>query len=294
MSLFVPARREQMRARIALQGPAGSGKTYTAMVLARALSAGTAGFGIIDTERRALEYADRFDFVRHAPAVADPEQLPGHIAEAAAAGLGALIVDSYSLYWSGTGGALDRVDRTADKRRGWTEYRPVENAVRDALLTYPGHLIVTMRTKTEYVTEQNERGKTVTRRVGLKADQRDGVDYEFSIVGELDTEHTLTFTKTTCPALVDRSFNRPGQDLVDTLQDWLGQGDPVADVNQLRAQALAESSTVDVLRALFDDARRRHLLGAPVLDEHNRLTTLGELIRRLGAERGTAPAQAAA
>lgn len=284
MSLFQPSRREQMRLRLALQGPANAGKTFTSFTLARALSP-DGRFAVIDTERRALEYADRFEFGHIAPDVADPEQLPRMAAAAAAEGYGALVIDSFTHYWSGHGGALDRVDRKADKRAGWGEYRPVENAMMSALLGYPGHVIVTMRVKTEYVTEVNERGKTVTRRVGLKADQRDSVDYEFSVIGELDTDHTLTVVKSTCAALVDRRIERPGLDLADTLREWLGQGEPVPDATDYRDRALDPNTTAAEIRDMWAEAKRRNLLGAALIDEHGDTTTLADLLVRLGHER---------
>ncbi|GAA3455919.1 hypothetical protein GCM10018962_77530 [Dactylosporangium matsuzakiense] len=279
--MFAPSRREQMRLRMALQGPAGSGKTFTAMTLAQGLSP-DGRFAVIDTEQRALEYSDRFAFGHLAPSVADPEQLPGMVAAAAAEGFGALIVDSFSLYWSGVGGALDRVDRKADKRAGWGEYRPIEAKMMRALLGFPGHVIVTMRVKTEYVTEQDQRGRMVTRRLGLKADQRDSVDYEFSVIGEMDTDHALTVVKSTCAALTDQRLERPGADLVETLAAWLGQGEPAPDATTFRDRALVKDATQPDIRALYDDAKRRNLLGAVLVNEVGEPEELGALLVRLG------------
>lgn len=297
MSSFAPSVREQMRARIALQGPAGSGKTLTGMRLAAGLSPDGV-FAVVDTERRALEYAqrrgenlpDRFDFLHTMPATADPAKLPGLIAEADRAGVGSLLIDSLSPYWSGTDGALDRVDRSRDKRAGWSEYRPVENAFREALLTFSGHLIVTMRVKTEYVTEYGTDGKVRVRRLGLKADQRDTIDYEFSIIGEMDAEHALTVVKTTCPDLVDRRIERPGVDLVETLRDWLGQGEPALTPRQIRDEAVKADTTVERLGELYRYAERRALHAAPVVDEIDQPTTLGPLLWLLAKQRKAAAA----
>jgi hypothetical protein len=285
--MFAPARREQMRLRMALQGPAGSGKTYTALTIARGLSP-DGRVAVIDTEQRALEYADRFEFGHISPATADPEALPGMVAAAAKEGFGALIVDSFSLYWSGVGGALDRVDRNRDKRAGWGEYRPIEAKMMRALLSFPGHVIVTMRVKTEYATEVNERGRTVTRRVGLRADQRDSVDYEFGVIGEMDVDHAITFVKTTCDALVDKRIERPGAELVATLAEWLGQGEPAPDANTFRDKALAPHTTYAEVREMYSDAARRNLLDAALIDDHGDETTLGKFLVRIGNERKAA------
>lgn len=284
MSLFTPARREQMRLRMAIQGPAGGGKTFTAFTLASGLSA-TGRFAVIDTERRALEYADRFDFLHVAPPVADPAELPKMIADAAANDLGPLVIDSFTHYWSGSGGALDRVDRKADKRAGWSEYRPVENSMMGAILGYPGHVIVTLRVKTDYVTEQDSRGRNQTRRVGLKPDQRDSVDYEFSVIGSMDTDHTLSITKTTCPDLVDRRIEKPGLVLVETLAGWLSQGEPAPDINTYRNRALDPHTTVEELREIHREAKRRNLIDVVLVDEHGDTATLGDILVRLAKER---------
>lgn len=283
MTVFQQSKREQMRLRMALQGPAGSGKTYTAMTLARGLSP-DGRFAVIDNEKRALEYADRFVFGHIAPELADPEKLPAMIAAAAAEGYGALIIDSFTHYWSGVGGALDRVDRSGDKRAGWGAYRPVESRMMAALLSYPGHVIVTMRVKTEYVTEVDSRGRNVTRRVGLKPDQRDNVDYEFGVIGEMDDEHTLTVVKATCADLVDRKLNRPGSDLVDTLAAWLGSGDAAPDANTFRDKALTKGATYAEIRALYDDVKARNLLGAALINELGDTESLGDLLVRVGKE----------
>jgi hypothetical protein len=145
-----------------------------------------------------------------------------------------------------------------------------------------------MRVKTEYVTEVNQQGKTITRKLGLKADQRDSVDYEFSVIGEMDMEHALAITKTTCPDLVDQRINRPGLALVDTLSAWLGQGEPAPDATTYRDKALDPHATVEDLRELHREAKRRNLLGAVMVDEHGDTTSLGDLLIRLGRERGPA------
>jgi hypothetical protein len=294
MSLFTPALREQMHLRMAIQGPSGSGKTFTALTIMRGLCGPGGRFAVIDTEKRAREYAvlndtdpetdTAFRFGHVAPDVADPEKLPAYLTDAASAGFSGIIVDSFTHYWSGLGGALDRVDKARDKRAGWGDYRPIEAAMMSALLSFPGHAIVTMRVKTEYVTEVNAAGRTVTRKLGLKADQRDSVDYEFSVIGEMDADHTLSITKTTCQDLVDRQINRPGPALAETLAVWLGQGDPPPTAADLRDRALEQCTTVDEARAVWAEAWRRGLLAEEVQDSTGEHVTLKAILEGRAAD----------
>lgn len=283
---FQPSAREQVKARIALTGPAGSGKTYTALTLATHLAEKVA---VVDTEHgRALEYRDRFTFRHLAPSSFDPRTLTTYLAAAAEHGYGAIIIDSLSHYWMGTGGALEFVD-THDKApggkfsAGWKEYRPIETRMWNALMAYPGHVIATMRVKTAYVVEQ-EGGKSKPRKVGLKPEQREGTDYEFSIIGEMDREHAMTVTKSTCPQLVDEVIHRPGPEIAEIIAGWCGQGEPVPNALEFR-DLLLKTLDFDEVKALRQRINRARLLGAVVIDENGNEASLDELTVRIGNER---------
>lgn len=287
---FAPATREAVKARVALTGPPGSGKTYTALTLATSLSDKVA---VVDSERgRAKEYAGLFAFNHFAPARFDPRELVRLLAVAGQHGYGALVIDSLSHYWMGKGGALEFVDeRKGFAGGGWKDYRPIENNLLDAILAYPGHVIATMRVKTAYVVETDSRGKSVPRKVGQKPEQREGIEYEFSLVGEMDHDHAMTVTKTTCPALADAVITKPGPDVAVTLLDWIASGESLPDARDLRDVAIDPDTTHAELGDMFKQARRRNLLGAPVIDEHGDESTLGDLIVRLGSERKPAAEQ---
>jgi len=289
---FARATREALKARIALTGPSGSGKTYTALALATSLADKVAA---VDTEHgRMKEYAGTFPFSHFAPARFDPRELVKLLARAADNGYGAVIIDSFSHYWMGSGGALEFVDSHETQRggkfsAGWKAFRPIETQMLDALLSYPGHVIATMRVKTAYVVEQDG-GKSVPRKVGLKPEQREGIEYEFAIVGEMDRDHTMTVTKSTCPALVDQTIPRPGSDVADALKVWISGGAVLPDALEYRDQALDTSNGEKELRRLYNEVKARRLLNAAVVDGSGDETTLGELIVRMGNERKAAAA----
>jgi hypothetical protein len=288
---FETATKDQAKARIALAGPSGSGKTWTAMTFAARFCGDDPHkrFAVIDTERgSASKYAGPFTFDRLNLTSYDPRSLPKALAAAAAAGYGTVIIDSLSRFWSGTDGMLEQVDN-AGKRgysgnqfAGWKEARPMENAMIEALLGYPGHVIVTMRTKTawEIVTED---GKKKPVKIGLKPEQRDGIEYEFDIVCDLDAENTLTISKSRCPALSGAVVRRPDAAVADVILEWLSDGRPVMDATWFRDQALRETDPA-ALRQLWADARQLGINGAAVIDEHGETVTLGDLIGRKGKE----------
>ncbi len=222
---FKRATKAQARARIALCGPAGSGKTFSALALACSLGQRVA---VIDTERgSASKYAGRFAFDVLELQSFETHRYVEAIADAEREGYDVIVVDSLSHAWSGKGGALEQVDR---KRGGagssfdaWRTVTPQHNALVDAMLRSRAHVVATMRTKTEYVVEQVN-GRAVPRKIGLAPVQRDGVEYEFDVVGDLDVDHRLTITKSRCEALADQVIDRPGRQLATVLREWLDDG----------------------------------------------------------------------
>lgn len=186
--MFKKAERKQARLRLALAGPSGSGKTYSALQMAKGLGSRIA---VIDTEHGSASlYADAADFdVMELHAPYSPERYVEAIQAAEAAGYDVLIIDSYSHEWTGPGGCLEINDETAKARfkgntwSAWSETTPRHRKLTDKILTSPMHIICTMRSKTETV--QGEGKKIV--KLGLKSEQRDGTDYEFTVV--LDVTH---------------------------------------------------------------------------------------------------------
>ncbi|MBP2583354.1 hypothetical protein J3A78_003832 [Streptomyces sp. PvR006] len=299
---FAPATRETARARIALQGPGGSGKTKTALKFAETLAKG-GEIGLVDTERgSALKYAPvpgRPDLGGHAfqhlpLAVCSPENLIAVVRAAEEARIAVLIVDSWSHFWAGKGGLLARVDQESRKPghyggsyTAWGPVNELEQDMLDALLGFPGHVIVTMRTKNDYEME----GKKVTK-IGVKTVQRDGAEYEVDVVIDM-IEGTGTVTKTRYDGLDGLTAHHPGAEVAETILDQLGQGvDPLA---ALLDELTAEGLTYDGALALHARAKARGLLRAaalhPVTGEP---TTVDALIKEYGqaVKPGGAPAPA--
>lgn len=282
MSTFAPATRAAAKARIALSGPSGAGKTWTALALAHGLGKRIA---VIDTERgSASKYVGEngwaFDTV--APGSYSPDSLSQLLAAAAHEGYDVVVVDSLSHYWMGVDGMLEQADRLkhgSNSFSGWKEARPAERRMIDALTAFPGHVVVTMRTKTEYVIEEDARGKKVPRKVGLKPEQREGIEYEFDVVGDLDLDNVLTVSKTRMPSLTRAVIPQPGVDLAQQISEWLSVGERRADATELRDLALAEDVTAEDLVVLAKQARDLGIAHAQVSDHDGRTGALDALIK---------------
>lgn len=235
---FAPATKRSARARVAFDGPSGSGKTWTSLEWATVLAEG-GRVALVDTERGSASlYAARFEFdVIEMQPPYHPQRLTDLIKAAEVNGYAVLVIDSLTHFWSGDGGVLDIVDDASTRAGGnkfaaWKEGSPVQRDMIDAVLAADMHVIVTMRSKQEWVLEENERGKKVPRRVGMAPEQRAGLEYEFTMVGDLDLSHTLVFSKSRCDRLSDVVV-KPGEapDAAETFRSWLDDGEPLADRN---------------------------------------------------------------
>lgn len=269
MSSFKKAVRQNVRLRMALEGPPGSGKTWTALQIARLIVGPTGRIALIDTEHEsAALYADVFDF-DHAPLHSHaPARYCELLKEADAEGYDVVIVDSLTHAWSGRDGALEQVDKRAAKSKSgnsfdaWRHVTPEHNKLVETLLSMRAHLIVTLRSKMAYVVEQNDQGKSVPKKLGMQAIQREGLEYEFSIVGDMDQENTLTISKTRCSELTGQVFQKPGADLANIIRRWLATGAPTDVDAAIAALAAATSpADLDAAKALARDAYARAVNG---------------------------------
>jgi len=249
---FKRAVKSQAKARIGLIGPSGSGKTYTALLLAQTMGQRIA---VIDTEHgSASKYADEFQFDTLELANFHPQNYIDGIKAAGQAGYDVIIIDSLSHAWAGSGGALELADKGALKYSGnrfaaWRDVTPLHNKLIEAMLSSPAHLIATMRSKMDYIQTQDSKGKTIIRKVGMAPIQRDGMEYEFDIVGDLDIDHNLIISKTRCRALDGVVINKPGKELAETVKAWLSDGEPLPDkpteAQSTRMMALVKELALD-------------------------------------------------
>jgi energy-coupling factor transporter ATP-binding protein EcfA2 len=228
------ATRVGVKARLALAGPTGSGKTYTALGLAGVFAEGK-GVLLVDTEHgEARTYADDFEFdefIWQPPY--DPRELISFLRKHGSE-YGCIVIDSLSHFYNGEGGLLNIVDAGAARAAGnsfagWKLATPIQNEMIDTLKRVPCHLIVTMRSKMEYVLQTNSKGRQEPVKVGMAPIQREGFEYEMTFIAELDLEHRLVVTKSRYSGIADKIYRPQHQtELATDLMAWLSTAKPEA------------------------------------------------------------------
>ena len=284
---FKKAVKHEAKGRVALVGPSGSGKSYTMLEIATLLADGGL-ITAVDTEHGSLsKYADIFEFSVIEPESFSPDVFFASLKAAEDAGASVHCVDSLSHFWMGQGGALEFVDMakkrssSRDDMAGWKDFSPIERRMIDAMISSPCHVIVTMRTKTEYQEQINERtGKKQRVKIGLAPVQRQGMEYEFDLIGYMDDENTFITDKTRCPEYSQKAFTRPGAKEFVAFKEWL-KGAP-ADRKPLTIVRPAEVPAPDTDRDNLIDAIKLEL---------NRLAPKGDMKNAADIVKAKADAQ---
>lgn len=239
--------RSKAKLRLGISAPSGAGKTYSSLLVASGIGG---KIGLIDTENGSGDlYADLlpdgYDVIT-LTAPFEPRRYIEAVKAFEQAGYGVIIVDSLSHAWNGVGGLLDKQGKLADKSgNSWSAWRtvtPEHNALVDALLQSPCHIIATMRSKSEYVQERDEKtGKQVVRKIGMAPIMRDGIEYEFTVFLDLDHQHFASSSKDRT-GMFDGQYFVPGADTGKKLLDWLEAGvEPPAP----QPQGMNESAEAD-------------------------------------------------
>ena len=275
---FAPATREQLKGRVALDGPTGSGKTWTALAMAAAMAeAEGKKFAVVDTERRSASlYSDRFTFdtLPWLPPY-DPRKLAEVLFNADQSEEYAVFVtDSLTHFWKGKGGVMDIVDGAARRNgggnqfSGWKEGTPALQTLIDTMLGLNSHFIGTMRSKMEHLLVENERGRMVPQKVGMAPEMRGDIEYEFTLCISMDLGHTGVVTKSRCEELADLVI--PAgitniQEVTDRFLTWLREGAPAPELIAEAERARLVNWANGLAPALRGELRNLWPIGVPQL-----------------------------
>lgn len=215
--------RKKAKIKVALQGSSGSGKTYSSLLLAKGLTRGDfTKIAIIDTENKSADlYAHLGSYnVVSMEAPYSPERYIEAIELCENAGMEVIILDSISHCWD----YLLEVhsNMPGNSFANWSRITPRQNSFINKILRSKAHVIATMRVKQDYVLNQKN-GKMVPEKVGLKAIQRNDLDYEFTIVFDIDTIHNAKATKDRTGLFVNKPEFKIGPSTGEKILGWCRQ-----------------------------------------------------------------------
>lgn len=196
------AKRQQAKLKVSLAGASGSGKTYSALLLAYGLCNDWSKIAVIDTENfSASFYAHLGPFnVVNVTSPFNPEKYIEAIQICEAGGMEVIIIDSISHEWSGKGGCLEIHENETSKMRvpnsftAWAAVTPRHQSFVDAIILSQCHIIANIRSKAEYVLSERN-GKMIPQKVGMAPITRDGFEFEVSVAFDLDHMHKASTSK---------------------------------------------------------------------------------------------------
>ena len=273
MTVFQKAQRHKAKVRLGLCGPSGSGKSHSALLIASGIT--SRKIFVIDTEKGSalLEQGKpgipEFYHAELTPPFS-PARYIEYIQTAVGEGAACIIVDSLSHAWTGTGGILDEHGRVASTKNNnqwsaWRHLTPEHNRLIDTMLNCDAHLIATMRTKTAWEVVDGDNGKKQPVKLGLKPEQREGMEYEFTVVLDLSVEgHVATSSKDRTSLFDGRHFV-PSKETGTQIGKWLSQGaDPTRISHEMLDQYKAVVDSVEGITQL-ENWYRTHKDGFSVL-----------------------------
>lgn len=238
--------KKQAKIKLALQGCAGSGKTYSALLLAYGLTNDWTKIAIIDSENGSADlYASLGEYnVLTLQGSFTPETYIEAVQVCENAGMEVIIIDSISPCWDNL---LEyHANLQGNSFTNWQKITPRINSFMQKVLQSNSHVICTMRCKQDYVLS-DKNGKMVPEKVGLKAVFRDGIDYEFTIVFDINMKHQTIASK-------DRTnlfISKPDFIITPTtghiILDWCNDG---VNLEMIKKQ-INSTKTIEELTAIY-------------------------------------------
>jgi len=218
--------RTRTKIRMAVAGPSGSGKSYSSLLIAKGISSRWEDIAVLDTEHGSADlYAHLGSYnVLTLEGPMSPEKYIKAIELCEKEGIKVLIIDSLSHCWEYL---LDvHSNMVGNSFTNWGKITPRQNALIQKILSSPMHIICTMRTKQDYVLNQKN-GKYVPEKVGLKTIQREGVDYEFTLVLDIDIKHQATASKDRTNLFSGKPAFELNEQIGKTILNWCNSGSAV-------------------------------------------------------------------
>ncbi len=242
------SQRKHARMKMALQGPSGSGKTFSSLQLAHGLCGDWAKIAVIDTENSSSDlYSDfgPFKVLSLVPPYTPEKYIDGLII-CEKAGMEVIIIDSLSHEWENL---LEyHSSLQGNSFTNWSKITPRHNHLVQRLLQSPSHIIATLRTKQDYVLNERN-GKMIPEKIGLKSVQRDGLEYEFTLVFDLDMKNHALASKDRTGLYAGKPEQTLSADTGKEIQNWCLAGAPTQE--QDVTQRIQECRSLNELLSVY-------------------------------------------
>lgn len=290
--------KKQAKIKMAIQGCAGSGKTYSSLLLAYGLIRDWSRIAVIDSENNSADlYAHLGNYnVLSLQNNYSPENYMEAIEICEKAGMEVIIIDSMSQCWDFL---LDcHANMQGNSFTNWGKITPRQTAFIQKLLQSNCHIISTLRTKQDYVLNEKN-GKLVPEKVGLKAVMRDGIDYEFTIVFDIDMKHHVTASKDRTGLFMGKAEFKIDASTGGKILEWCNDG---VSIDRVKEQ-IHSSRSVEELNGIYhrypewypflsaDFINRKSSLTASCQPVNNSLSNLNQNISSNGNSNAIKPGQ---
>jgi len=247
------SKRSQARIRIAMQGPSGSGKTYSSLLLAYGLVGDWSKIAVIDTENQSADlYAHLGSYnVISMGTPHTPEKYLEAIKLCETAGMEVIVIDSLTHEWEMLLEAHSSMP--GNSFTNWGKITPRHNSLINKILSSTAHIIATVRSKQDYVlTEKN--GKQVPEKVGMKGVQRDGLEYDFTIVFDVNIKHYAIVSKDRTGLFVGEPDFKITSETGEIIKNWCLSSEPLAETAPKDfLEAIQSSTSLEQLYRLFNE-----------------------------------------
>lgn len=254
---FRKAARKQAKIKIGLQGSSGSGKSYSSLLLAYGLVSNWSKIVVIDSENNSADlYAHLGEYnVIPISAPFTPEKYVEAISLALQHGMEAIVIDSISHEWEYL---IDyHSNMQGNSFQNWGKITPRHNSFINAILQAPVHVIATIRSKQDYVLSEKN-GKMVPEKVGLKGITRDGMDYELTVVFDVDARHLAKASKDRTNLFVTKPDFQITEETGKQIREWCDMVEelPVQEPEQevQFGEKIMACNSVEELYQLFKDS----------------------------------------
>ncbi|PXV66823.1 AAA domain-containing protein [Dysgonomonas alginatilytica] len=242
-----PTQRKASKIKMALQGCSSSGKSMSALLIAKGLCNGNlSNVAVIDSENSIELYSHIGDFkVLNLSQPFSPERYIAAIELCEKSNIEVIIIDSISHCWHYL--LQLHSSLSGNSFTNWNKITPLYNMFVQKLLQSPCHIICTIRTKQDYIIKTVD-NKTTVEKIGLKAIQRNEIDYEFTTVLDIDIHHQAKASKDRTGLFMDKSSFVVDESTGTKILDWCNSGLKVDDVKR----QIKETTSLDQLTTIYN------------------------------------------